>query len=63
MELNNSSLPSLMWNSLTWVAESACMNFKISAIITLSLTALKHMPRFKLCMNSCINLSVCTHLQ
>ncbi len=39
------------------------MNIKISAIITLHLTALKHTPCFKLCMNSCINLSVCTHLQ
>lgn len=39
------------------------MNIKISAVITLHLTALKRTPCFKLCMNSCINLSVCTHLQ
>lgn len=53
----------LMWVSLTRKTERTCMNIKISAIITLHLTALKHMPGLKLCMNSCINLSACTHLQ
>lgn len=42
--------------------ERTCMNIKISAVITLHLPAHKHMPCFKLCLNSCINLSVCTHL-
>lgn len=39
------------------------INFRIGAIITLHLGVFKHMPCFKLCMKSCINLSGCTHLE
>lgn len=52
-----------MWVRLTGGAEGSCMNIQISAVMSLHLTALEHMPSFKLCMNSRMNLSACTHLQ
>lgn len=52
-----------MWVRMTSSAEDSCMNIQISAVMSLHLTALEHMPSFKLCMNSGMNLSACTHLQ